>query len=533
MMENKVGTPLKPAAIKQAISLGSSYSAESIKYFQKAKPENLRALTILLYAFFGDGGDFSAGQLEKTRKKVKTPERAAAFFFRAYDNIVPKQERWVFTADLPIILKALENQTEYNPLPMILEDYGEALFQYSELLHRQFLFLFINRSLSFFADVHAVARIVITLPVEGQRQLLDELVKNPEKALVLSEAALQMPADAPLCGGLRAALMNLYSADPMVRYSNPYAKIREFFKNTLTHEERTAWAGRDVESLLSDDAKDVQKEITRQIGSVDLGKNSEVFFAIKRLAADFCGLVSPEAFTPLCEAYADGFRLMLNDLNRLIGSDGVGGTREANLLVLLYMSKVSPENFHYYRPDIQPGGLQYHYKFWGAEKNLIAHFNNAVPVRDQIFFFDTQKDFQPIYDSYNSDKPGELMAFETEEAMKWVRERLSQPFDLQEYLQSEQDGLTKLESAAVDGSCYIATAVYQSYDAPQVLTLRRFRDQVLNQQAAGRAFIRFYYRVSPPIAKKMINAGRINRLARRILDRYTARLNEREDRRKY
>lgn len=72
--------------------------------------------------------------------------------------------------------------------------------------------------------------------------------------------------------------------------------------------------------------------------------------------------------------------------------------------------------------------------------------------------------------------------------------------------------------------CYIATAVYGSYDAPEVRVLRRFRDEVLSKTLPGRAFIRTYYAVSPPIARRLENAGRVNRLARRLLNRIVHRL---------
>jgi len=49
-------------------------------------------------------------------------------------------------------------------------------------------------------------------------------------------------------------------------------------------------------------------------------------------------------------------------------------------------------------------------------------------------------------------------------------------------------------------ACFIATAAYGSVLDPHVATLRRFRDEVLQQSELGRAFIRFYYRHSPPIA---------------------------------
>lgn len=49
--------------------------------------------------------------------------------------------------------------------------------------------------------------------------------------------------------------------------------------------------------------------------------------------------------------------------------------------------------------------------------------------------------------------------------------------------------------------CFIATAVYGDYYAPEVIALRRFRDESLKPYAAGRIFIKTYYTVSPPIAK--------------------------------
>lgn len=49
--------------------------------------------------------------------------------------------------------------------------------------------------------------------------------------------------------------------------------------------------------------------------------------------------------------------------------------------------------------------------------------------------------------------------------------------------------------------CYVATAVYGSYDCPQVWTLRRFRDHTLATTWYGRAFIRTYYATSPTLVK--------------------------------
>lgn len=49
-------------------------------------------------------------------------------------------------------------------------------------------------------------------------------------------------------------------------------------------------------------------------------------------------------------------------------------------------------------------------------------------------------------------------------------------------------------------ACFIATAAYESALEPHVVALRQFRDRYLQRTAIGRAFIRFYYRHSPPLA---------------------------------
>jgi hypothetical protein len=72
--------------------------------------------------------------------------------------------------------------------------------------------------------------------------------------------------------------------------------------------------------------------------------------------------------------------------------------------------------------------------------------------------------------------------------------------------------------------CYIATAVYGSYDCPEVWTLRRFRDCRLKRSLPGRVFVRVYYALSPGLAARLGGAERLRRVLRRALDGFVGRL---------
>lgn len=50
------------------------------------------------------------------------------------------------------------------------------------------------------------------------------------------------------------------------------------------------------------------------------------------------------------------------------------------------------------------------------------------------------------------------------------------------------------------GFCFVATAVYGSYDHPEVVRLRDFRDGALARTDRGRAFVSWYYREGPALA---------------------------------
>ena len=79
----------------------------------------------------------------------------------------------------------------------------------------------------------------------------------------------------------------------------------------------------------------------------------------------------------------------------------------------------------------------------------------------------------------------------------------------------------------VQASCYIATAVYGSYDCPEVWVLRRFRDYSLKKTKPGRAFIKLYYAVSPRLVQRFGQSKGFGSINRVYLDRFVVALRNR------
>jgi len=67
------------------------------------------------------------------------------------------------------------------------------------------------------------------------------------------------------------------------------------------------------------------------------------------------------------------------------------------------------------------------------------------------------------------------------------------------------------------GCCFVATACYGSYDHPDVVVFRHWRDEVLMLSVSGRAFVRLYYAVAPPIAAFIVRLPHLASLIRRLI----------------
>ena len=88
-----------------------------------------------------------------------------------------------------------------------------------------------------------------------------------------------------------------------------------------------------------------------------------------------------------------------------------------------------------------------------------------------------------------------------------------------------QDLINRLSNLKKSG-CYIATAVYGSYDCPEVWTLRRYRDNVLGASWYGRLFIKTYYAISPTVVQYFGRTRIFQKFWRGKLDAFVKKLND-------
>ncbi len=90
-------------------------------------------------------------------------------------------------------------------------------------------------------------------------------------------------------------------------------------------------------------------------------------------------------------------------------------------------------------------------------------------------------------------------------------------------LEERNTAVVAIVMAEDKGKCYIATAVYGSYNAPEVYVLRQYRDETLAVTPVGRLFITWYYRLSPALARRIDPNSHTGRVIRFLLNAWVAK----------
>jgi len=146
--------------------------------------------------------------------------------------------------------------------------------------------------------------------------------------------------------------------------------------------------------------------------------------------------------------------------------------------------------------------------------NFEKHFNSG---NNPCKYFDSVHNYCNWVKRRNEIPEGEIPLIFNEMAMACTCycRHPSECSNYEDYIRIDRQ-----ESESNSGNCYIATVCYGSYNCPQVITFRNFRDTYLNKTFSGRTFIKIYYALSPLIADWLKNKNRINAFIRvNILER--------------
>jgi hypothetical protein len=97
-----------------------------------------------------------------------------------------------------------------------------------------------------------------------------------------------------------------------------------------------------------------------------------------------------------------------------------------------------------------------------------------------------------------------------------IREKYNEQYEILNQA-AENEIFQQISQPSEKKRCYIASMVFGE-DAPQVLVLRKFRDNVLRRYLLGRIFIRLYERYSPLFVARFKNSELANRMAAMVLN---------------
>lgn len=145
--------------------------------------------------------------------------------------------------------------------------------------------------------------------------------------------------------------------------------------------------------------------------------------------------------------------------------------------------------------------------------NLISFFKQKFPS-DHSYVAVTLRHQEHYYSKYAVCYP--LRSTKYDEILQEIEK-----YDPEYREKLRQDAIKASESQK---GCYVATAVYGSYDCPEVWTLRRYRDNTLAETWYGRAFIHTYYAISPTLVKWFGDTSWFKKLWKGKLDRIVKNL---------
>ena len=162
------------------------------------------------------------------------------------------------------------------------------------------------------------------------------------------------------------------------------------------------------------------------------------------------------------------------------------------------LSMIRSSNFGNYRTNNPFGGLGFHGRSVPyAPEYSLTDLNTVIKQAwSATKLIGTIDMLQQQRNHYNKNR----------EALKSIAEQLNIPLSVGHSIQKATSG------------CYIATMVYGSYEHPQVLELRKFRDNTLSKSAFGCGFIKIYYKYSPKLVVHLKDKPFVNQTIKSFLN---------------
>ena len=236
-----------------------------------------------------------------------------------------------------------------------------------------------------------------------------------------------------------------------------------------------------------------------------------------------CDLLLPEGLEFIGDRAFTGIRCNIAVLPASLVQAGGYLFGGVSLIVSLADSGKLAEGWNLYMKEVSSFEFGYKDGKWDSVDLVykhVPHMYNCFDVPGNAVYCER------ISYRSQSGKDCEITANSSAEEKADFLARLKQYCDFDEAKTNfvDSSAMKKLPSKKKNG-CYIATAVYGSYDCPQVWTLRRYRDHSLARSAPGRLFIRCYYALSPTLVKLFGKQRWFCLLWKRILDKKVRRLN--------
>ena len=87
----------------------------------------------------------------------------------------------------------------------------------------------------------------------------------------------------------------------------------------------------------------------------------------------------------------------------------------------------------------------------------------------------------------------------------------------EEMIKAAHKDTENVNQSSSGGGCFIATATFEDYNAPEVILLRKWRDETLMKSLFGQLIVQIYYIISPSISFIISKSRILRNIAKSLL----------------